>query len=493
MTMENKQPKDLLNRRTFIRRTSLAAGAASLSFPFVGRVLGANDRISVACIGVGGKGESDSSQAFTAGGDIVAICDVDSNTLNGRDKSFKSMAEKSSRTYDAKHYRDWRKLFDEMGKSIDAVTVSTPDHVHGSAAITAMRLGKHVYCQKPLTQTVWEAREMRRLAKEKNLATQMGNQGSAGDGLRRAVEVIQAGVIGNPLELHVWSNRPIWPQGLERPQGEDPVPENLDWDLWLGPAAYRPYKKGVYHTFNWRGWYDFGTGALGDMACHTVNMPFRALKLGFPTAVELEVASRIYPETYPLTSRIRWDFPEREGLPPCKFWWYDGNPVASHGMFKNGGFIQPLRPIGDITKEIIVQRGELPHSGCLVIGDKGKLFAGDDYGSRFQVMMNDEKEYMNSDKSEACKAVPQSIPRVSERDTDLAMKKEWFAMMKGGPAAYSNFDVAAYLTEIILLGCIALRSGVGHKLDWDGPNMRATNAPEAAHFVKRQYRKGWEI
>jgi len=491
--MENKQPKDLLNRRTFIRRTSLAAGAASLSFPFVGRVLGANDRISVACIGVGGKGESDSSQAFTAGGDIVAICDVDSNTLNGRDKSFKSMAEKSSRTYDAKHYRDWRKLFDEMGKSIDAVTVSTPDHVHGSAAITAMRLGKHVYCQKPLTQTVWEAREMRRLAKEKNLATQMGNQGSAGDGLRRAVEVIQAGVIGNPLELHVWSNRPIWPQGLERPQGEDPVPENLDWDLWLGPAAYRPYKKGVYHTFNWRGWYDFGTGALGDMACHTVNMPFRALKLGFPTAVELEVASRIYPETYPLTSRIRWDFPEREGLPPCKFWWYDGNPVASHGMFKNGGFIQPLRPIGDITKEIIVQRGELPHSGCLVIGDKGKLFAGDDYGSRFQVMMNDEKEYMNSDKSEACKAVPQSIPRVSERDTDLAMKKEWFAMMKGGPAAYSNFDVAAYLTEIILLGCIALRSGVGHKLDWDGPNMRATNAPEAAHFVKRQYRKGWEI
>jgi len=418
---------------------------------------------------------------------------VDSNTLNGRDKSFKSMAEKSSRTYDAKHYRDWRKLFDEMGKSIDAVTVSTPDHVHGSAAITAMRLGKHVYCQKPLTQTVWEAREMRLLAKEKNLATQMGNQGSAGDGLRRAVEVIQAGVIGNPLELHVWSNRPIWPQGLERPQGEDPVPENLDWDLWLGPAAYRPYKKGVYHTFNWRGWYDFGTGALGDMACHTVNMPFRALKLGFPTAVELEVASRIYPETYPLTSRIRWDFPEREGLPPCKFWWYDGNPVASHGMFKNGGFIQPLRPIGDITKEIIVQRGELPHSGCLVIGDKGKLFAGDDYGSRFQVMMNDEKEYMNSDKSEACKAVPQSIPRVSERDTDLAMKKEWFAMMKGGPAAYSNFDVAAYLTEIILLGCIALRSGVGHKLDWDGPNMRATNAPEAAHFVKRQYRKGWEI
>src|SRR5436190_20278114 len=216
MDKEIKQQKNVLNRRTFINRTTFAAGAASLSFPFVGRVLGANDRISVASIGVGGKGDSDSSHAFTAGGDIVAICDIDSNTLNGRDKSLKSMAEKGNRTYDAKLYRDWRKMLDEMGKSIDAVTVSTPDHVHGSAAITAMRMGKHIYCQKPLTQTVWEAREMRKLAKEKNLATQMGNQGSAGDGLRRAVEVIQSGIIGNPLELHVWSNRPIWPQGINR-------------------------------------------------------------------------------------------------------------------------------------------------------------------------------------------------------------------------------------------------------------------------------------
>jgi hypothetical protein len=491
--MENKQKKNVLDRRTFLTRTSLAAGAATLSFPFIGNVLGANDRISVACVGVGGKGDSDSSHAFTAGGDIVAICDIDSNTLNGKDKSLKGMAEKGSRTYDAKLYRDWRKMFDEMGKSIDAVTVSTPDHVHGSAAITAMRLGKHVYCQKPLTQTVWEAREMRKLAKEKKLATQMGNQGSAGDGLRRSVEVIQAGVIGHPKELHVWSNRPIWPQGIDRPPGEDPVPSNVDWDLWLGPAPYRPFKNGVYHSFNWRGWYDFGTGALGDMACHTVNMPFRALKLGFPTAVELEVASRIYPETYPLTSRIRWDFPEREGLPPCKFWWYDGNPVASHAMFKSGNFITPLRPHADLTREILAERGELPHSGCLVIGEKGKLFAGDDYGSSFQIMVGDEKEYSSGAKHPACVAVPQTIPRLSERDTDLAMKKEWFAMMKGGPAAYSNFDVAAYLTEIILLGCIALRSGVGHKLDWDGPNMRATNAPDAAKFVKRNPRKGWEI
>jgi hypothetical protein len=491
--MEKQTSNSILDRRTFLRRTTLAAGAASLSFPFVGKVLGANDRINVACIGVGGKGDSDSSHAFAAGGNIVGICDIDSNTLNGRHRSFKAMAEKENRTYDGKPYRDWRKMLDELGNSIDAVTVSTPDHVHGLAAITAMRMGKHIYCQKPLTQTVWEAREMRKLAKEKKLATQMGNQGSAGDGLRRAIEVIQAGVIGAPRELHVWSNRPIWPQGLDRPQGEDPVPENVDWDLWLGPAAYRPYKRGVYHTFAWRGWYDFGTGALGDMACHTVNMPFRAMKLGYPNGIELELASRIYPETFPLTSRIRFDFPEREGLPPCKFWWYDGNPVASHAMFRSGNFVSPLRPSGDITREIIAQRGELPHSGCLIIGEKGKLFAGDDYGARFQIMLNDEKEYTNSDRHEACKSVPQSIPRVNSRDTDLAMKQEWFEMMKGGPAAFSNFDVAAYLTETILLGCIALRCGVGHKLDWDGPNMRATNAPEAAQFVKRRNRKGWEV
>ena len=483
-------PKQILyygNRRHFLKTTSLAASAAAISAPYFLRAQGANERINIACIGVGGKGDSDTSSAFALGGNSVALCDVDLNTLNGKDKQLRDRAKKENRTYDAKVFRDWRKMFDELGKSIDAVTVSTPDHMHGPVGIAAMRMGKHIYCQKPLTQTVWEAREMRRLANEKKLATQMGNQGSAGSGLRRAVEVIQAGVIGAPRELHVWSNRPIWPQGLARPLGEDPVPANLDWDLWLGPAALRPYKSGTYHSFAWRGWYDFGTGALGDMACHTVNMPFRALKLGYPTAVELEVASRIYSETFPLTSRIRFDFPERDGLPPCKFWWYDGNPNAKHAMFKSGNFVNPLRPSADLTREIVAQRGELPASGCLIIGDKGKLFAGDDYGARFQVILNDEKEYTASEKHEACKAVPETIPRSPGHD------QEWFAAMKGGPAAYSNFDVAAYLTEIILLGCVALRSGVGHKLEWDGPNMRATNAPEAAQFVKRENRKGWEI
>lgn len=456
-----------LTRRQFLSRTSAAVGTVTLAFPFVGRVLGANERINIACIGVGGKGDSDSSDAARCGGNIVAICDVDRNTLAKKAKQFPH----------AKQYTDYRKLLDEMGGSIDAVTVSTPDHNHGVATIRALKMGKHAFVQKPLVQTVAEARMVRQLANEKKLATQMGNQGSAEPGLRRAVEVIQAGVIGKPLELHVWSNRPIWPQGFDRPPGEDPVPDTLDWDAWIGPAAMRPYKKGLYHTFAWRGWFDFGTGALGDMACHTVNMPFRALKLGYPTVVEYELGSRYYPETFPKTTRIRFEFPEREGLPPLKFWWYDGNPNDP---------LQPLRPPADKVREILATQGNLPGSGALIIGEKGKLFSPDDYGAQFYIALKGEEEFKSGNQHEACKNVPQSIPR------SPGHMEEWFRMMRDGTPAYSNFDIAAYLTEIILLGCVALRVGEGRRMEWDGPNMRSPNVPEAARFVSRQNRPGWE-
>ena len=458
-------------RRQFLRRTVLGAGAATFAFPYVGRVLGANDRINVACIGVGGKGDSDSSDAASCGANIVAICDVDKKTLGTKAKQF---AEKFP---GLKQYNDYRKMLDQIGKDIDAVTVSTPDHHHGVAALRSMKLGKHCFCQKPLVQTVYEARMMRQVAKEKNLATQMGNQGSAETGLRRAVEVVQAGVIGKPLELHVWSNRPIWPQGLDRPEGEDPVPPELDWDLWLGPARMRPFKKDVYHPFKWRGWYDFGTGALGDMACHTVNMPFRALKLGYPNVVELEKASQMYSETFPKTARIRFEFPKRDGLPPLKFWWYDGKPDDP---------VKALRPEGEAVREVLATYDKLPGSGALIIGEKGKLFSPDDYGARFFVAMKGQTEYVAGDQHEACKAVPQTIPR------SPGHMQEWFRMMKGGVPAYSNFDIAAYLTEIILLGCVALRVGEGKRMRWDGPKMRSPNLPEAAQFVKRKNRPGWD-
>ncbi|MFI5378088.1 MAG: Gfo/Idh/MocA family protein [Tepidisphaerales bacterium] len=467
------------SRRDILRASAITA-AATIAFPHVitAQVSGANDKIRVASVGCGGKGDSDVDQvASRPGAEIVALCDVDENTLNKKAQKFPK----------AKLYRDFRKMFDEMAKSIDAVTVSTPDHCHGIVAGTAMKLGKHVYCQKPFTQTVYEARTLRKLAKDMKVATQMGNQGSAGNGLRRAVEVIQAGIIGNPLELHVWSNRPIWPQGIPRPAGEDPVPPTLDWDLWLGPAAQRPFKKGVYHGFNWRGWFDFGTGALGDMACHTVNMPFRALKLGYPNVVECEATSQMFPETFPKTSRIRFEFPEREGLPPLKFWWYDGNP----------GDPSTFRPKPELTKDILVvksENGRLPGSGALIIGDKGQVFSPDDYGSQFYVKLTEDAKFKGGDNHEAVKAVPQSIPRApGPGGDDEKMKNEWFRMMREGTPGYSNFDIAAYLTEIILLGCIAMRVGVGRKMDWDGPNMKSTNIAEAAQFVKRNNRAGFDL
>ena len=464
-----------LTRRQFIRRASMAAGTAAFAFPYLGRALGANDRINVACIGVGGKGDSDSSEAVHCGANIVGVCDVDQNAL---DKKTKELSGKST---NPRQFTDYRQMLDKLGKEIDAVTVSTPDHHHGLAAMHAMGIGKHCFCQKPLCQTISEVRAVRQLAREKNLATQMGNQGSAEPGLRRAVEVVHAGVIGKPLELHVWSNRPIWPQGLDRPPGSDPIPSTLDWDLWLGPAANRPFKKDVYHTFKWRGWFDFGTGALGDMACHTVNMPFRALKLGYPSVVELELASRFYSETFPKTSRIRFEFPEREGLPPLKMWWYDGNPDS-----RKADFLEPLRPAAHLTTEIISTYEKLPPAGALIVGEKGKLFSPDDYGSKFFLSMNGSTEYRPGDQHEACKDVPQVIPR------SPGHMQEWFRMMKEGVPAYSNFEVAGYLAEVILLGCVALRMGEGRRMEWDGPNMRSTNLPEAAHYVKRNNRPGWQ-
>lgn len=484
-----------LSRRNFIRRTSLAAGAA-LAFPYVGNVLGANDRINVACIGVGGKGSGDSHDAAICGGNIVAICDVDTRILAAKKAHYEH--DFPGKFKDLQMFRDYRQMLDKIGKDIDAVTISTPDHHHGVAAIRAMKMGKHAFCQKPLVQTVYEARAVRALAKEKNLATQMGNQGSAEDGLRRAVEVIQAGIIGNPLEIHVWSNRPIWPQGVDRPPGEDPVPDYLDWELWLGPAAKRPFKDNypdsivrthphfagghVYHPANWRGWMDFGTGALGDMACHTVNMPFRGCKLGYPNVVELEIASRFYPESFPMTSRIRYEFPERDGLPPLKFWWYDGNPSAQ--------LLEPLRPPVETVREIVNTIDKLPPSGALIIGEKGKLYSDDDYGTRFFLCMHGEDTFKPGNQHEAAKAVPQTLPRIGGGTT--AHMKEWFTMMQTGAPAYSNFEIAGYLAEVILLGCVALRVGEGKRMEWDGPNMKSPNLPESAKFVKRENRAGWE-
>jgi predicted dehydrogenase len=280
---------------------------------------------------------------------------------------------------------------------------------------------------------------------------------------------------------------------MDRPTGSDPVPPGLDWDLWLGTAPMRPFKEswpneasggsnrrgrnGVYQPFNWRGWQDFGTGALGDMACHTVNWPFRALNLGYPTEIEAQ-SSGMNKEMYPKNSQIRFEFPAREGNPALTFHWYDGGSL----------------PPKELTADIVTLLDKVSTSGCLLVGEKGQLFSSEDGDQdfRFFVKLKDEKELKRATDHEAIKAIPEKLARNAFKGSpDQRQHLEWINACKGGKPGYSDFDIAAYLTEIILLGCVALRTG--KKLEWDGPNMRATNAPEAAQYVRRDPRSGWAL
>lgn len=489
-----------VSRRRFLQTSALAAGAVAFGVPTLVRAANLNSKLNIAAIGVMGKGRSDTDEC--ASENIVALCDVDAQHC----------AEQRAKYAGAKFYQDYRKLFDEMSGSIDAVTVSTPDHMHAIIASLAMKHGKHVYCQKPLTQTIYEARYLRDLAKSGGIVTQMGNQGSAAPGLRRGVECIQGGIIGQVREVHIWTNRPVWPQGMDRPAGSDPVPASLDWDIWIGSAPMRPYKAGIYNPFVWRGWQDFGTGALGDMACHTVNLPFRGLHLGYPTEIEATVIGEMNKESYPFGSKIRFEFPERKTKiaaahrslfhhhdileqGPVTFTWYDGGrPDAS----APNGHDFSNKPPQDLLTDIEAFRGEVPNSACLMIGDKGKIFSPDDYGEEFFIKLNDDKKFIHYTKHPAVAAIPQTIPRndfdaVSGHDSDRKQHLEWIkAIKENNPTkCYSRFEIAAQLTEIMLLGCVALRAG--KTIEWDGPNMVAKNCPEAAPFIKRENRPGWEL
>jgi hypothetical protein len=484
-----------MNRRRFLQTSALAAGAVTFGVPTLLRAANLNSKLNIACIGVMGKGESDTNHC--SGENIVALCDVDAARCAKQREKYSS----------AKFYQDYRKLFDEMAGGFDAVTVSTPDHMHAIIASLAMKSGKHVYCQKPLVQTIYEARYLRNLARS-GLVTQMGNQGSSADGLRRGVECIQAGIIGQVREVHIWTNRPVWPQGLNRPAGSDPVPDSLAWDIWIGAAPMRPYKDGVYNPFKWRGWQDFGTGALGDMACHTVNLPFRGLNLGYPTEIEGTPLGPMNKETYPLGSKIRFEFPARKTKleaahktflhrhdileqGPVTFTWYDGGQPDSSAP---NGHDFSNKPPHDLLTDIEALLGEVPNSACLMIGDKGKIFSPDDYGEQFFLKLNDDKKFVHFTKHPAVAQIPQTIPRnPATGDSDHKQHIEWIEAIKANDPmkCYSRFEIAAQLTEIMLLGCVALRAG--KTIEWDGPNMTAKNCPEAAPFIKRGNRAGWAL
>jgi len=454
-----------MDRRYFLQASAAAGSAALLAG---GQLLGddkkTSQKLRVGMIGTGGMGDGNHGGVKAAGAEIVALCDVD-------DKTNEKAAAKSPK---AKKFRDFRKMLEECGKELDAVVVSTPDNCHTVAAVMAMKMGLHCYCEKPLTHDIYEARLMAQVAattKAKGggpLKTQMGNRGTAEPGFRRGVELLQAGVIGPVTEIHVWCNRPIWPQGMkERPAPKTP-PANLDWDLWLGPAQERPFGDG-YHPFAWRGYWDFGTGALGDMACHTCNQAYMGLKLGSVQAVTCQTKAESN-ESPPLASTIVYEFAARgEGFPACKLFWYDGikdnNP-----------------PTPELVEKIKVftGTGKVPTSGVIYVGSKGMMFAPDDYATQYKLS--------TPELTEAAKKVPETLPRA--KGSHYA---EWVqACTDAIPKAMSNFpDHAGPMTEFVLLGNVAMR--VGKRIEWDGRALKATNCPEAAQYVRREYRKGWAL
>jgi len=448
-----------LNRRQFMQ-TSAAAGFGV--WVSTGMAFGADSsksalqQVNVASIGVGGKGGGDMEQAGKHG-KIVAICDVDAKTL----------ANAAEKYPDAEQFSDYRELFEKMGDKIDACTVSTPDHNHACASMMALKRGKHVYTQKPMTHWIHEARELRKVAKEKGLVTQMGNQGSASTGLREGVETIQAGAIGAVKEVHVWTNRPIWPQSpqiTKRPPTK-PVPANLNWQAWIGPAPYRDFHDSL-HGFNWRGWWDFGTGALGDMWCHTANLAYRALKLEHALSVVGE-STDYNEETYPSGAHCQWEFAARGDMPALTWHWYEGK-LADQKTKR----LPPME----------LFHGQKPSdSGSILVGEKGVLYSPNDYGEQWMLLPKDK--FVDFKKPEP------SLPR--NNGGDEGMKKEWINAIKGNGKTYSSYEIAAPFTETALLGNLAIRMQ-GKKVKWDGEAGKC-DSDEANKWLFHEYRKGWSL
>jgi predicted dehydrogenase len=454
-----RQPAAIRSRRTFLASASgIAAGITIVPRHVLGGggYLAPSERINLAGIGCGGMGGGDISVHAKNGANVIALCDVDEQRAGGLLRAFP----------EARRYKDFRAMLDKEAKNIDAVTVGTPDHIHAVAAMAAIRAGKHVYCQKPLTHTLHECRELTKAAKAAGVATQMGNQGHASEGSRLTNEWIQAGVIGEVREVHVWSDRAgtLWKQGIGRPKEAPPVPSTLDWNLWLGPVAERPYHP-AYLPVLWRGWRDFGTGALGDMGCHIIDHPVWALELGAPTSVEATatldgstIDGKPNFETYPIAAIITYEFAARGNLPPVRMTWYEG------------GLMPP-------TPAEMPADARLPGNGVLYVGSKGKMYHSSHGGM---------PELLPRALHEQAKSVPKTMAR------SPGHYEEWIAACKGGPRPVSNFDYAGPLTETVLLGVLALRAP-DRRLEWDSANQKVRNAPELDQFVHIEYRKGWTL
>ena len=409
--------------------------------------------VRLAFIGTGGMGGTHIEEMVKYGIQCPCYCDVDAKRQKKAAEAFP----------DAKAYQDYREMFDKEHKNFDAVMIGVPDHHHFPATMIAMQLGRHVYTQKPLTHTVWEARQLAAAAKRYKVATQMGTQGHANEGWRLIYEWIHSGALGQVKEVHSWTDRPVkyWAQGMERPEGADEVPANLNWDVWLGPAPERPFKDKVYHPFVWRGWWDFGAGALGDMACHTMDGMFWAMEPTHPTAVEPVAMTPMNGESFPSATVVKWDFPAHKGRPAWTGYWYDG------------GLLPELPPDLEVGRDL----GPL---GNLFIGTKASILCQGAYGDSVRIIPESKM-----------KAIGKPKPLLERSPGHYV---EWLLAVSGQkPLDYpkSRFAYAAPMTETILLGNIALH--LGRRLEWDGPNLRFKNVPEANQYVTKEYRAGWKI
>lgn len=448
-----KKNSEIISRRAFIK-----GAAAAAAFTIVPRhVLGGtgfkppSEKLNIACIGVGNMGGYDVKNV--ASENIVALCDVDE----------RQAAQTYPKYPNVPKYRDFRVMLEKEAKNIDAVTVSTPDHMHAVASMMAIKMGKHVYCQKPLSHDIYETRQLTEAARNHNVVTQMGIQVHATENVKILVEMIKAGMIGKIREIHMWAASPIWPAEIDRPADTPPVPKELDWDLWLGTAPERPYNP-AYLPGVWRGWKDFGTGALGDMGCHIFDPACWALDLRCPVSIEAYSSNFVRDfgkgpitfENYPRASILRYEFAARGEMPPVTVYWYHGG-------------LKPWRP-----EELETGR-EMPVSGGLYIGETGKILAPHQAGPRL----------IPETKMKGFKKPEQILPRGFDHYQD------WIGACKGGPKPSADFDYSGPLTEMVLLGNVSILTG--KKLLWDGPNLKITNVPEANAFLQRQYRQGWSL
>lgn len=439
-----------LNRRQAIKSLGVAGAALSLPAINYSNVLGANERLRVASVGTGGKGWSDlNGVAASPSVEVVALCDIDS--------SDKYLGRAAAKYTSAKTYADWRKLLDNSA-AIDGVIVSTPDFMHAPVALAAMQLGKHVFCQKPLTHTVFESRQMQKAAKREKVVTQMGNQIQSHTAYRTAVALVHSGKLGKVKEVHSWqAGKPSWPRNIERPSGADPIPKTVAWDLWQGVAPRRPYKSGMYHPFNWRGWQDYGTGQLGDFGCHILDPVFKSLELTAPLQLTAE-APPINDETWTESATVQYIFPgtkytSGETLPVT---WYDGvgvQPPAEATAYLPSGY-------------------QLPNAGSLLIGEKGTLVIP-------HVAMP-QWFPAGADEAVAIEAVPSVDHYV-----------QWADAARGVGETTSAFDYSGPLTETVLLGTVGIRYP-GQKLEWNAAEMKIPNLSEAESWLTKKYASGWE-